>query len=139
MLNSTLNNLLTIPQYWPNVLAQVDQGQGNPIVLFLVIAVVYVFVGFTCQKIFEKCNVENAWFAWIPILNNYANFQAGDEEQALLWTLLMLVPCVNIVALFKLIIAWINICKKLGKSPWLLLIWLIPLGQLVFLGYLAFT
>lgn len=105
----------------------------------LLIGLISYLVGsFFCWKIFAKCGVENAWFAWIPILNVYANFQAGDEENPLLWTILSIVPCVNIIAIVKLIIAWTKIAQKLGKSPWLLLISLIPLGALFVLGYFAF-
>lgn len=99
----------------------------------------YVVGAFFCWKIYEKCGVENPWFAWIPILGTYASFQAGDEENPLLWTILSLIPCVNIVAIVKLIMAWIKICEKLGKSPWLLLLCLIPLGAFFVLGYLAFA
>jgi hypothetical protein len=138
MLHSTSDFALSFPQMWPYLLAQVDQG-GNPILSLLIFVIVYVFFAYTCQIIFAKCDVENPWFAWIPLLNTYANFQAGDEEQPLIWTLLMLVPCINIISVVKLIIAWVKICQKLGKSPWLLLLWLIPLGQVVILGYLAFS
>lgn len=104
----------------------------------VLILIVYLISAFFCQKIFEKCNVPNPWFAWIPVLGTYAAFQAGDEENPILWTILSLIPCINIVAAIKLIIAWVKICQKLGKSPWLLLVALIPFGAILLLGYLAF-
>lgn len=134
---STMHSTLSL---LPILLAQTSGGDGSlgPGFYFLFL-VFYVFAAFTCQKIFEKCGVENAWFAWIPILGTYANFQAGDEENPVLWTILSLVPCVNIAAVVKLVIAWVKICQKLGKSPWLLLLVLIPtLGSFILLGYLAF-
>ncbi|HEY9645592.1 MAG TPA: DUF5684 domain-containing protein [Chroococcidiopsis sp.] len=101
--------------------------------------ILYVVIAFFWQKIFTKVGVERPWFAWIPILNVYAAFQAGDEENPVLWTVLMLVPCVNIAAVVKLIIAWVNVAKKLGKSPWLLLLLLVPiLGSIGVFGYFAF-
>lgn len=125
----------------PILLAQASYSNGElspgQIVLILIF---YVYAAFTCQKIFTKCGVENAWFAWIPILGTYANFKAGDEPNAVLWTILSLIPCVNIVAVIMLILAWTRICRKLGKSPWLLLLVLIPyIGSMILLGYLAFT
>ncbi|MGL5081975.1 MAG: DUF5684 domain-containing protein [Microcoleaceae cyanobacterium] len=99
----------------------------------------YLISAFFCQKIFAKCGVENAWFAWIPFLGTYANFKAGDEPKPVLWTILAFIPLINIVAFIWLIRAWIRIFKKLGKSPWLLLTWLIPFGAIICLGYLAFT
>ncbi|CCQ52822.1 FIG00557312: hypothetical protein [Crocosphaera watsonii WH 8502] len=42
----------------------------------------------------------------------------------------------NIAAIIKLIIAWVNICKKINKSPWLLL--LMPCFSVLILGYFAY-
>jgi len=116
---------------------EADPAQTGASFLFVLVA--YLFSAFCCWKIFQKCGVENAWFAWVPILGTYACFQAGDEENPLLWTILSIVPCVNIIAAVKLIMAWIKICGKIGKSPWLLLVCLIPLGAFFVLGYFAFT
>ncbi|MEL7037802.1 MAG: hypothetical protein AAFO04_19630 [Cyanobacteria bacterium J06592_8] len=100
----------------------------------------YLIGAFFAWKIFQKCGVENAWFAWIPILGTYITFVAGDEEKPILWTILACIPCVNIIAIIWMIKAWARICQKLGKSPWLLLLWLFPcFGTLIFYGLLAFT
>jgi hypothetical protein len=115
--------------------AEAGELSAGQIVLILI---VYLIAAFFCQKIFEKCGVPNPWFAWIPILGTYATFQAGDEENPTLWTILSLIPCINIVAAIKQIMAWIKICQKLGKSPWLLLVAFIPFGAIFLLGYLAF-
>ncbi|EAZ91596.1 DUF5684 domain-containing protein [Crocosphaera chwakensis] len=121
----------------PLILAQSTSGSGASSALSnLISIIVYLAGAFFCWKIYEKCGVENAWFAWIPILGTYANFQAGDEENPLLWTILLFVPCINIVAIVKLIIAWVTICRKLEKSPWLLL--LMPCFSVLILGYLAY-
>lgn len=102
--------------------------------------VFHLILSFFCYKIYQKLNVENAWFAWIPILGTYINFKAADEENPVLWTILACIPCINIIAGIKLIMAWVRIFKKLEKSPWLLLICLIPcLGALFVFGYAAFT
>lgn len=146
-LSTTLNNLefallpLLLAQEPPADFSNDPGAAAGALVsqLFFFL-ILYVFAAFTCQRIFSKCGVENAWFAWIPILGTYANFKAGDEEQAVLWTILSMVPCINIVAVIKLIIAWVKICNKLGKSPWILLVVLLPIiGTFVCLGYLAFA
>ncbi len=121
----------------PLILAQSSSGSDGSSALSSIISIIIYFVAaFFCFKIYEKCGVENPWFAFIPILANYANFQAGDEENPLLWTILACIPCVNIVAVVKLIISWVNICKKINKSPWLLL--LIPCFSVLILGYFAY-
>jgi len=122
-----------------NLLAQTSYSEPQfgigQLVLFIIL---YAVGAFFCQKIFEKCGVENSWFAWIPVLNTYANFKAGNQDNPVLWTILSFVPCVNIVAIVMLVISWVRICNKLGKSPWLLLFCLLPLGAFGVLGYLAF-
>ena len=121
----------------PLILAQSSSGSDGSSALANIISIIIYFAGaFFCFKIYEKCGVENPWFAFIPILGTYANFQAGDEENPLLWTILACIPCVNIAAIIKLIIAWINICKKINKSPWLLL--LRPCFSVLILGYFAY-
>lgn len=120
----------------PLILAQ--QSSGTNDTAFIIGIIIGYFLGaFFFYKIYDKCGVENAWFAFIPILTNYVNFQAGDEENPLLWTILMLIPCINIVAVIKLIIAWVKICKKLGYSPWLLLLFLIPCINFFVMAYMA--
>lgn len=98
----------------------------------------YLILSFFSWKIFQRLDISNAWYAWIPILGNYITFVAGDEANPVLWTILLFIPLVNIVAAIKLIIAWINIVRKLGKSPWLLLLCLIPCVVYFVFGYLAF-
>lgn len=99
----------------------------------------YLIMAFFCYKIYQKLNIENAWFAWIPILGTYINFKAADEEKPVLWTILTFIPLINIIAAIKLVMAWVRIFKKLDKSPWLLLICIIPCGALFLFGYVAFT
>lgn len=121
----------------PVLLAQVTYTNGEINTTQLILSLIAYLVGaFFSMKIFEKLGVENAWFAWIPILNAYITFVAGDEENPVLWTILALIPCINIVAIVKLIIAWVKICKKLEKSPWLILLWLVPLIGFAIFGYL---
>jgi hypothetical protein len=98
----------------------------------------YLIFAFFAWKIFQRLDIENAWYAWIPILGTYITFVAGDEEKPVLWTVLSFVPCINIIAAIKLIIAWVKICQKLEKSPWLLLLCLIPCAAIFVFGYLAF-
>jgi hypothetical protein len=127
----------------PNSMLLAQAAAGDPeigAVEIVIYIIFYVIFAFLLQKILEKCGVENPWFAWIPILNIYKVFEAGDNNNPVLWTILTLIPCVNIVAAIYSIIAWVKICQKLGKSPWLLLLWLIPgLGVLIFSGILAFS
>jgi hypothetical protein len=98
-----------------------------------------VAIAFCQWKIFQKLGVENAWFAWIPILNYYVTYKAGDVDNPVLWTVLSFVPCVNLVSAVFLIIAWVKVCKKLNKTPWILLLCLTGIGAPFVFAYLAFA
>jgi hypothetical protein len=64
-----------------------------------------------------------------------------DPEQArkLLMTLLAILPVIVLVCYVIIIVPFWFICKKAGFSPWLSLINVIPLGNLILLYVLAFA
>jgi hypothetical protein len=96
----------------------------------------YVYTGLTLSKIGKKLNYEKSWFAWVPILNFVMMLQLADLSPWLI--LLGLVPIVNGIAMLVLsVITMMNICEKLGKDKLLGLLVLIPIGNLVLLGILA--
>jgi hypothetical protein len=96
----------------------------------------YVYMGITLSKIGKKLNYEKTWFAWVPILNFVMMLQLADLSPWLI--LLGLVPIVNGIAMLVLsVITMMNICEKLGKDKLLGLLVLVPIGNLVLLGILA--
>lgn len=121
------------------LLAQSDQGgsAGLGIANLLFSLFGYIFTSYCLQKIFEKLEQENAWFAWIPILQTWMMFKAGDKSPW--WIIGLIIPFVNIVALVILIMAFVNIVKKLGKNPWLILLMIIPIVNFVILYNFAFS
>ncbi|MBS0015049.1 MAG: hypothetical protein KFF72_01540 [Arthrospira sp. SH-MAG29] len=137
-----ITNLVPVLLAQQNTVPQLDipydTVEPNP-GMFIGYLIGYLVFSFLSWKIYQRCRVDNAWFAWIPILGTYINFVAGDEDNPILWTILMFIPCVNIIAVIWLIKAWIRICKKLEKSPWLILLCILPfVGSLIFYSYLAF-
>lgn len=62
-------------------------------------------------KIFAKAG-QPGWMSLIPILNMYILVQISGRE--VLWFVLLLVPCVNIVAL---VLVWMDVAKKFGQGP----------------------
>jgi hypothetical protein len=64
-----------------------------------------------------------------------------DPEQArkILMTMLAILPLIILVCYVILIVPFWFICKKAGFSPWLSLINLIPLGNLILIYVLAFA
>lgn len=97
----------------------------------------YLFGSYCFYNIYQKLGESNAWFAWVPILNNWIMYKAGDQSPW--WIIGLFIPLVNFVALVFLLIAFINIVKKLGKNPWLILLMIIPLVNFVILYMFAFN
>jgi hypothetical protein len=96
----------------------------------------YIYCGLALMKIAKRLNHENAWFAWIPILNLVLMFQLGEQNPVLL--LLLLIPGVGAVVVGVLtIIASMKICEKRGYDKMLGLLSLIPVANYVLFGILA--
>jgi hypothetical protein len=98
-------------------------------VLFIIYAIVsiaiYVFIAWCLQTIAKRFNIENDWFAYVPILNMWLMTKIAERE--VLWFILLLIPCVNIIAM---IIIWMDIAEKCGKERWFGILMIIPLVNL---------
>ncbi|MEM1367719.1 MAG: hypothetical protein AAGG02_06815 [Cyanobacteria bacterium P01_H01_bin.15] len=123
--------------------AQIDSAEDVAIsfaallVQIIFFLAIYFVMAYFIYRIYQRLNVENPWYAFIPVLGYYPAFIAGEIENPILWTVLTIVPCVNIISAVFLIMAWVKVFNKLNKSPWLLLLCLIPLGALFVFGYAA--
>lgn len=96
----------------------------------------YIYCSLALMKLAKRMDYENAWFAWIPILNMVLLLQLGDQNPMLL--LLLLIPGVGAVVVGVLsIIALMKICEKRGYDKALGLLALIPIASYVLLGILA--
>ncbi len=102
---------------------------------FLIVgAVLYVYTALALQTIAKKTNTENAWWAWIPILN--ALLILNVAKKPLWWIILLLIPLVNIVIA---IIVWMGVAEARGKPNWWGILLIVPLFGLVVPGYLAWS
>jgi hypothetical protein len=100
-----------------------------------IIACLYIFYALCLFKIAKKLNVEGAGAAWVPIVNVFWPV-IGAAGKPAWWIILLLVPFVNIIVNIAL---WMSISENCGKSKWLGLLLLVPLGPLFLWGYLAFS
>jgi hypothetical protein len=101
-------------------------------VMLVVEVIFYLFYMLCVMFVAKKLKVQNAWLAFIPIANIYLMTQMAGREWW--WTLLCLIPFVGFIFA---IILWVDILKKLGKNPWMVLV-LIFFG-FVYLPILAFS
>jgi hypothetical protein len=100
-------------------------------VIFLVM---YVYVALALQTIATKTNTENAWLAWIPIVNII--LMCNIAKKPVWWIILCLIPLVNIVIF---IILWMGIAEARGKPNWWGILMIVPVVSLIVPGYLAWS
>jgi hypothetical protein len=104
------------------------------VVMLIFAAAIYVYIALCLQTIAKKTNTENAWMAWIPIVN--VILMLNIAKKPLWWIILMLIPLVNIVIA---IIVWMAIAEARGKPSWWGILLIVPVVGIIVPGYLAFS
>jgi hypothetical protein len=105
---------------------------GTLIFGLIIALVAYAISAFLLGRIFKKAGVE-AWKAWVPVYNTWVLLELGDQKGY--WSVLMLIPLVNIVAIVFVIIAEYHIGLKLGKEGWFVLLAIfLPIVWLIWLA-----
>lgn len=95
---------------------------------------VYVFYAYCWKRICEKLGKDPGPMIWIPIVQFIPILNAVDWET---WKIvLFLIPLVNLV---MAILLFLEILKRLEKSPALIVMLFIPCVSFFFLPYLAFS
>ena len=108
---------------------------GVMMVVFVIFGLaIYVYFALSLQTIAKKTNTENAWLAWIPIVNIILMLNIAKKPRW--WIILMLVPLVNIV--FGIIV-WMAIAEARGKPSWWGIMLIVPVVGIIVPGYLAFS
>jgi len=105
--------------------------------LLVFVGLFVVMYGFTCfcfKLICERAGKPGGALVWIPIAQFIPLLRVADMRE---WMLaLLLIPIVNIGFAFML---WAKVCVARGKNPWLAASFIVPLGGLVMIAYLAFS
>lgn len=108
---------------------------GFFLVIMLFVVVLYVIMAISLMKIAKRTGTDNAWFAWIPILNLILMIQIA--QRPMWWLIFFLVPILNIAGIVLQFVLWVDIAKRLNKPTWVgILAGLIPI---IFVPYLAFS
>lgn len=103
-------------------------------ILVPVVLLVYVYMALTLQIIARKTLTSHGWFAWFPILNLF--LMCAIARKSLGWVVLLFVPFINIIILVML---WVGIAQTRNKPAWLGILILVPIGNIILSGYLAFS
>jgi hypothetical protein len=108
---------------------------GGFLVIFCIISLVgYVYLALALQTIATKTNTENAWFAWIPILQLI--LMLNIAKKPIWWIILYLIHLVNIVIW---VINWMGIAEARSKPNWWGILTIVPAVNLIVPGYLAWS
>jgi hypothetical protein len=107
---------------------------GMLMFFFIFALVMYVYMALALQTIAKKTNTENAWLAWIPIINII--LMLNIAQKPLWWIILCFIPLVNIVIL---VIVWMAIAEARKKPNWWGILMIVPLVNIIVPGYLAWA
>jgi hypothetical protein len=108
---------------------------GGLMLVFLIVGLaVYVYMALALQTIAKKTNTENAWLAWVPIINII--LMLNIAKKPLWWIILCLIPIVNIIVI---VIVWMAIAEARGKPSWWGVLFIVPVVQVIVPGYLAWA
>lgn len=107
---------------------------GFLLIFCILLLVLYVYHALALQTIATKTNTENAWFAWIPILNII--LMLNIAKKPIWWIVLFLIPLVNIVFI---VIVWMAIAEVRNKPTWWGILVIVPVANLIVPGYLAWA
>jgi len=118
-------------------MAQPDVGVGLAGGLFggvmlIVWLAIYVYYALAFMTIASRTGTENAWMAWVPILNLWLMVQIGEKEAW--WIILFFIPVLNLVAA---IVVTMAIAERVDKPSWWGILIIVPVVNLIVPGYLA--
>ena len=110
-------------------------------VYFVLVIAFYIYMSLCLQMIAKKTNHSRSWLAWIPIANLFLMCKvAGLRYWWMLGILFAVIPFLGAL----LVLAWsgyiwYKIAVARHKPGWVGILVIIPLVNLVIMGYLAFT
>ncbi|RME69287.1 MAG: DUF4124 domain-containing protein, partial [Nitrospirae bacterium] len=143
----------------PNILALVSFGGLFYMVFSIALSLLFYFYGaLTLHLIGKKRGVSYAWTVWIPLVNGVTGLLVllASAGRPLWWALFFVLPVVlslgsvympvlSIVSLvvsigliILVIILWMDITRNLGLNKFLGLLIIVPIANLILMGYLAF-
>lgn len=126
--------------------AKIAVAVAGGMILFVIILslIFYVYSAICLYFIAKKTATEPAWLAWIPVANLFLMCKIANVSY--LWLLGMLglfIPFVNILANIYLmglfVYVWYKIAIVRNKPGWVGVLTIIPIANLVVMGYLAFS
>jgi hypothetical protein len=94
----------------------------------------YIYFSLALQTIAKKTNTENAWWAWVPILQII--LMLNIAKKPVWWIILFFIPLVGIVFA---ILTFMGIAEARNKPSWWGILVIVPVIGLIVPGYLAWS
>ena len=113
---------------------------GAFLIGFLVFIIAfYVYFSLALMTIAKRTKTENAWLAWIPIVNIYLMMKIGKLPtwSLALWALVFVPMLGGLASAGMTVWYWWAIAERRGKEGWWGILMLVPLVNLVLVGILA--
>ncbi|MCX5709455.1 MAG: hypothetical protein NT088_01835 [Candidatus Omnitrophica bacterium] len=109
--------------------------------MMFVVLVLYIYSSICIMFIAKKTAKTPAWLAWIPIGNLFLLCKvAGISYWWLLLLLVYIVPIAGpLIFLAFCGYLWYKVALARNKPGWVGILWVIPIVNLVVMGYLAFS
>lgn len=107
-------------------------GGGFAIVMILLYLVLLVLFLVGYWKVFTKMGLPG-WMGIIPFVNIYMLFKARGQREPIVWTILFLIPCINIVAAWFLANDTAEIFDK--ELGWKIVLFIFPGIAHLILGF----
>ena len=98
------------------------------------ILICYIYMALAVQTIATKTNTENAWLAWIPVVNIILLLNIAKKP--VWWFILFLIPFVNIIIA---ILVWMGVAEARNKPNWWGILLIVPVIGIIVPGYLAWS
>jgi len=114
--------------------AAIAAASGFLLFFLLILAATYIYMALALQTIAKKTNTENAWLAWIPIIN--VVLMLNIAKKPIWWIILFLIPLVNIIIG---IIVWMGIAEARNKPNWWGILIIVPVVGIIVPAYLAWS
>ncbi len=116
---------------------------GGFLLIFAFIGIaIYAYTALVLMTIAKKTKTKNGWLAWIPIANIYLMTQIAKMPGWLTAIfVLAVIPYIGII--FSLasiplgVVLWWKIAEARKLPGWIALFMLIPLGNLIIMGVIA--
>ncbi len=121
----------------PQIMTDGNAAVFLAVVIGIILAVLlffYIFSVLCLQLIAIKTCTQPSWLAWIPIANLFLMCKIGGLSYW--WLVALFIPLLNLIVTIYM---WYRISEARGKPGILSLLLLVPVVNLIFVGYLAFS